>query len=54
MSVNMMAVLTAVFAPNGITPVRIIVRADSTKPTQRNFLASDLSETLPMMNFEKA
>ena len=54
MSVNMMAVFTAVLAPNGIRPVKIIVRAERTRPTQRNFLASDLSETLPIMNFEKA
>ncbi len=54
MSVNMTAVFTAVFVPNGISPVKIIVRADRTNPTQRNFLASDLSETLPMMNLENA
>ena len=54
MSVNMIAVFTAVFAPKGMTPVRIMVSAERTSPTQRNFLASDLSDTLPMMNLEKA
>ena len=53
-STKMTAVLRAVLAPNGIMPRPSIVRADSTRPTQRNLRASDRSDTLPMTNLLNA
>ena len=53
-STKMMAVLTAVLVPNGMRPTDIIVSAERTKPTQRNFRASERSDTLPITNLLKA
>ena len=53
-STKMTAVFTAVLVPNGIRPTDIITRAESTRPTQRNFRASERSETLPITNLLKA
>ena len=46
--------LTTWLAPNGMKPTAIMVRAESTSPTTRNFLASERSDTLPMMNLLNA
>ena len=51
---KMIAVLTAVLAPKGITPTAIIVRAERIRPTHRNLRASERSDTLPITNLLKA
>ena len=53
-STKMMAVLTAVLVPKGITPRPIIVRADRMRPMHRNLRASERSDTLPITNLLNA
>ena len=38
----------------GMTPVRIMTRADGIKPSTRNFRASERSDMLPRMNLLNA
>ena len=51
---KMTVVLTAVLVPKGMSPTDIMVRADRTRPMQRNLRASERSDTLPITNLLKA
>ena len=54
-STKIIAIFNAVVCGlNGMTPARIMVNAESRSPITRNFLASERSDTLPIMNLLNA